>query len=162
MADRNRQVAVAEFSLIGRSGASKKGPINHEFVNLTAEFANISRAVIGKSDPVAESRDRAWSTREPRSIKYRPVLVHTREIKRGGGLREDGRKKVKWDHGGNSREIQRAIRRCQDWIIRTDSFRFAAGWTSRRLKSRRFNFELSSARMLTFPRVSFLCLFQHC
>jgi hypothetical protein len=48
-------VAVAEFSL---TGASKKGPINHEFVNLMAEFADISPAVTGKSDEVAESRDR--------------------------------------------------------------------------------------------------------
>lgn len=61
---RGRQVAVAKFSLIERSEAAKKGPINHEFVNLAAEFANISRTVIGKSGRVVESRDRARASRE--------------------------------------------------------------------------------------------------
>lgn len=75
MVDRGRQMTVAKFSLIERSEAAKKGPINHEFVNLAAEFANISRTVIGKSDRVAKSRDRARSSREPRSIKYRSLLV---------------------------------------------------------------------------------------
>jgi hypothetical protein len=88
-------VAVAKFSLIGRSEAVKKGPINHEFVNLAAEFANISRTVIGKSDRVAESRDRARASRESRSIKYRP-----RWFSRARADYDGGRKKVKWDHGG--------------------------------------------------------------
>lgn len=88
-------MAVAKFSLIGRSEAVKKGPINHEFVNLAAEFANISRTVIGKSDRVAESRDRARASRESRSIKYRP-----RWFSRARADYDGGRKKVKWDHGG--------------------------------------------------------------
>lgn len=88
-------MAVAKFSLIGRSGAAKKGPINHEFVNLAAEFANISRTVIGKSDSAAELRDRERPAREPRSIKYRPLLVP-----RAPADYKGDRKKVKWDHGG--------------------------------------------------------------
>lgn len=147
--DWGRQVTVARFSLIERSGATKKGPINHEFVNLAAEFANISRTVIGKSDWVAKSRDRAQASREPRSIKY-PMLV----LAHSSGLRGW----PKEGQVGSQREIQRAIRRCQDWIIRTDSFRFAAIWTSWRLKSCPFNFELnalSSTRKMTFLQFCF-------
>lgn len=93
---------VTRFSLIERSGAAKKGPINHEFVNLAAEFANISRTVIGKSDRVSKSRDRARASREPRSIKYRPLLV----LAHSSGLRGW----PKEGQVGSRREIQGAIR----------------------------------------------------
>jgi len=75
-------VAIAEFSL---TRVQKGRPINHEFVNLIVEFADISPAVTGKSDEGAESRDRA------RSIEH---WLAPRVRIRGG------RKKVKWDHGG--------------------------------------------------------------
>lgn len=110
-------MAVARFSLIGRSKAAEKGPINHEFVNLAAEFANISRTIIGKSDRVAESRDRGerrlggrWSRR---SIKYRPFCWALAD-----GLPRIDLKKLK------RRKIQETTR-YQDWIIQTDSLRFA-------------------------------------
>lgn len=91
-------MTVARFSLIERSGAAKKGPINHEFVNLAAEFANISPTVIGKSDRVAKSRDRARASREPRSINIGQCWFSRTPVDYEGG-----RKKVKWDHRGKSK-----------------------------------------------------------
>lgn len=91
-------MAVAKFSLIGRSEAAKKGPINHEFVNLAAEFANISRTVIGKSDRVARNREIEHGRRGSRDRLNIGHCVGSRARARADY--DGGRKKVKWDHGG--------------------------------------------------------------